>query len=337
MTETFLERFAAEAEDVLTAILTHSRDCIKLLNLAGEIEFVSDSAAQALGLERPSDAIGSAWRHFWPESEWPALEAALDEARSGASARFSGATSVSGEERWWEVVVSPVRGEQGEITHLLAVSTDVTARIESARENDARRARAEREVGRAVTISGELRHRLKNQLAVVAAVAKLLARHTVDARDLATKLEEKLIALARAQDLLTADRETPIGAREAITEVIGASGAGERIDLADLPDVPLPDESVQQVALILGELQTNALKHGALRDQVGTVVVSAAAKGSVLTLRWEEDCGQPVEPVEAGNGGFQLIRRLGAAGGEQPRIAWEHCGIVVEFHVRTTA
>jgi PAS domain S-box-containing protein len=336
MNSGFFERYQAEAGDVLNAILTHSRDCIKLVSLDGRIEYASSSAAGALGLACGQDAVGRDWLSFWPEREHAALQAAIDKAADGASTRFDGTTG-DGETgvRHWEITISPVRSGEETITHLLAVSTEVTALVEAAERGRQRWERAERQVDRAGDVTRELRHRLKNQLAVVGAVARLLARHTDDAKDLARKLERKLIALAHAQDLLTILRDDPIGAREAVEEVLRASGAGERVEIGAMPQTALPDESVQQLALLLGELQTNALKHGALRDERGEVRLSGMADGNVLTLRWEEKCREPVVEVKVGNGGFQLIRRLGSAANREPVIAWLPTGIAVEFHVRT--
>lgn len=334
MSDNFLDRFEAEAGDVLASIFAHSCDCIKLLTLDGQLEYVSDSARDALGLASANDAIGRDWPAMWPQEERARLCETLAKAAAGHSGRFEGRTGEAPTARHWDVAVSPVRGAGGAINHLLAVSTETTAHVEAARREREGREQAERESNYAATVARELRHRLKNQLAVVAAVSKLLARHTSDARELASKIEDKLIALSHAQDLLTVHHEEPIAADEAVREVIRLSGAGERIEVETMPAVRLPDESVQQLALILGELQTNALKHGALCSDRGRVLVSGCERDGALTLRWQEDCGRPVEPVETGHGGFQLIRRLGAAGRFKPEISWQADGIVVEFHVR---
>lgn len=337
MSESFLKRFEAEAGDVLTSIFAHSCDCIKLLTLNGRLEFVSDSAVDAMGLASTADAIGRSWPSLWPAGEGPKIEAAIARAAGGESVRIEASTGEDANARHWEVAISPVRGAAGALTHILAISTEVTAHVAAARLEHERAELAEREVTRAATLTGELRHRLKNQLAVVGAVAKLLARHTGDARELARKLEGKLIALAQAQDLLTISHDRPLSAREAVFQIVKASGAGERVEVSELPDMDVPDETVQQLALLLNELQTNALKHGALRDERGRVRLTGEADDKVLTLRWEEDCGVPVSTANSGGGGFQLIRRLGAAGGKQPSITWNPDGIVVEVHVRTVA
>ncbi|MBL8658081.1 MAG: PAS domain-containing protein [Altererythrobacter sp.] len=331
-------RFAGRTGDVLEAILTYSRDRIKLLNACGEIEYLNSSSEYALGVEDNADAIGRKWSEFWPEESHDTLAAALRAVFSGGSARFEGATTnaLDGEERFWEVVVSPVRSESGEVMQALAISTDVTARRKALARGRRRLAKAESQVEFAAEVARELRHRLKNQLAVVNAVTKLLSRHSSDARELAQKLEEKLMALGRAQELLAVRREGPLTATQAVREVVAASGAGERIVVEEMPAVELPEESIQQLALLLSELQTNALKHGAFRSEAGRIVLTGSATDGILSLDWIEDCGQPVAPAADGNGGFQLIRRLGSVRGLQPAISWQPNGIAVQFHIRTS-
>jgi PAS domain S-box-containing protein len=336
MTSDFHKRFKGEAAAVLDAILTHDRDGIVMLSVAGDIEFVSQGALAQLLADRGEAAIGSPWRLVWPDADRGAVDMAIVHACRGKNARFESTTrGTDGDRRWWDVVISPVRNASGALTHLVGIATDVTSRKAAQHHDRLRLEEAEREAGFASDVAREMRHRLKNQLAVVGAVAKLLARHTETARDLALKLEEKLFSLARAQDLLTIHRDQPIAAREAIEQVIQASGAGERIEILSIPDVRLPDESIQALALILGELQTNALKYGALCVEGGGIKLSGRPNGECLTLRWQEECPVAVSASAESNGGFQLIRRLGSAGGQQPIIEWQDHGIIVEFHLRT--
>ena len=336
MSTEFKQRFNPESGDVLDAILAHSRDCIGLLNLDGAFECLSESAKAALGVADSGDVIGRQWREFWPKAMREALDTAIAIAKQGSSERFDGYTeTAAGTRRWWEVVISPLRGTGGEISHLLAISTDVTAR-KAVSPDDRIRREQERSAGFSGDVSREMRHKLKNQLAVVGAVAKLLARHTPTARELATKLEDKLFALARAQDLLTLHRDHPILARAALDEVLAASGAGDRIEILAMPEVRLPDESLQTLSLILDELRTNALKYGALREEGGRIELSGRLEGPILVLRWRELCRSRVEPTTEENGGFQLIARLGSAGSRQAVIDWHGEGIIAEFAIRAT-
>lgn len=278
--------------------------------------------------------MGRDWPSLWSEDQRPRLRTGIAQAAAGDSAQFEGTTEGPVGTRHWQIALSPVRDSSGAINHLLAVSTETTAHIEAARLERERREEAEREIGYADIVARELRHRLKNQLAVVGAVAKLISRHTSDARELARKLDDKLMALARAQDLLTVRRDEPITAGEAVEQILTHSGAGERVEIAAMPHARLSDEAVQQLALLLGELQTNALKHGALKAEGGKVLLNGRCLGNTLTLHWHEECHRAVTPVETGAGGFQLITRLGAVGAAKPAVTWHPSGIDVEFHIR---
>lgn len=335
MPNTILTRFSAESGDVLSAILTTSRDCIKLLNASGELEYVNANGAAAFGADGPEHLLGTQWADLWPEENRRQVLASLKAAQRGQSTRFEGyLPTLQGEPRWWDVSISPVSDSTGELTHILAISRDVTGQINTRLNDRLRREEAEREAGLAGDVAREMRHRLKNQLAVVGAVAKLLARHSDSARELALKLEEKLFSLARAQDLLTIHRDRPVRADHALTQVLEASGAGDQIEVLSIPSVELSDESIQTMALILGELQTNALKHGALQNEDGRIQISGSRHGNALTLRWAEDCGCEVVPPAETGGGIQLINRLGGGGDVPPTINWSKRGVVIEFGLR---
>ncbi len=168
MPKTFLARFPADAGDVLSAILTNSRDCIKLLNVSGDLEFVNANAAAALGADAPEHMLGTQWADLWPEENRRQVVAALKAAQRGQPARFEGyLRTAQGEPRWWDVSISPVSDSTGELTHILAISRDVTGQINTRLNDRLRREEAEREADFAGDVAREMRHRLKNQLAVV--------------------------------------------------------------------------------------------------------------------------------------------------------------------------
>lgn len=336
MATEFLERYASESQDVLAAILNQSRDCIQLIDPAGEIEYSNANGLAAFAISSADHILGRLWCDLWPDDQTRIVETALARARRGQSARFQAYRPGAGEQPvWWDVLVSPVHAPDGEIRHILATSRETTGLVNSRLHDRLRREEAEIAAAFERDVAREMRHRLKNQLAVVGAVAKLLARHTSSARELAATPEEKLFSLARAQDLLTMHRENPIRAAEAIAQVLEASGAGDRIEVLTIPSTDLLDESVQTMALILGELQTNALKYGALRNDAGRVQISGFLRDRMLTLRWIEDCGEEIQKPDQPGGGFKLIERLGGSGsGDAPAISWSRRGIVVEFNLR---
>mgnify|MGYP002777004734 CR=1 FL=1 len=332
MTQTFMLRFADQATGVLQAILDQSVDCIALVNRAGEIEWLNPNGRRAFDLD--GQEHGS-WIGLWPQDGQARPGQALDRAWRGQHDRFQAYGPASGGElRWWDVTLSPICAANGTQTHVLATSRDITDQMQEQLSDRLRREEAERLAERSDNVAREMRHRLKNQLAVVSSVGKLLARHSTGAADLMERFEGKLQALARAQDLLTANRDEPIVVSQAIAQVLEASGAGERIEVRPMPAARLGDDAIQHLALILGELQTNSLKYGALGKGRGGIVLTGALDASLLSLTWHEDTGEEITAPASHGSGFTLLTRLGSVSGRAAQLRWQARGPEIEFHVR---
>ena len=115
--------------------------------------------------------------------------------------------------------------------------------------------------------------------------------------------------------------------------LLGQSGGGERIFLGPIPALPLVDQEIQVLALLLGELQTNSLKYGALRDTDGSVSLTFVRKDRLVSMHWQEECAHRVEPSDREGAGFHLIKRLGSGGGCQAQLNWLPYGLAVNVHV----
>jgi two-component sensor histidine kinase len=89
------------------------------------------------------------------------------------------------------------------------------------------------------------------------------------------------------------------------------------------------------LALVMHELATNSLKHGALSSATGVLDVSADSGGNEITLIWTEQGGPPVI-APSGEGGFgsQLVRRAmsNQLGGSMDRT-WAPEGVVVTLRI----
>jgi PAS domain S-box-containing protein len=119
---------ALRASDEFNRLLIESsRDCIKLLDLEGNLLWLSPVGCRALGVEDVAYALGRSWVDFWSEHERNTAQAALKTALNGGSGDFIGLFAVRGARRWWHVVISPILGSDGRPERLLAVSRDVTA------------------------------------------------------------------------------------------------------------------------------------------------------------------------------------------------------------------
>lgn len=335
MADIFMTRFAEQANDVLRGILDQTVECIMLVNLDGELEYVNPNGLEALGFADFSGIGERRWSDFWPEDRQARAETAFDRARRGQQDRFEGYSPDPGRSpHWWDVSVSPIVDEDGKVTHILATMRDVTLGVQERLGERLKREEAERFAERSDGVAREMRHRLKNQLAVVGSVAKLLSRNSADPADLVDRLLAKLQALARAQDLLTIDHTEPPDVGFAIAQVLEASGAGDRIEVGTMPDAKLGDDAIQQLALLLGELQTNSLKYGALARDSGQITLTGTRAGSELALHWHEDIGSEIVPPDGSGSGFKLVERMGSTARSRARVQWHSRGPTIDFYIR---
>lgn len=126
------ERVRAEealraSEEFNRRILENSTDCIKVLDTAGQLRFMSEGGIRVMEVDDFGAVEGCDWRDFWSGPQQEDARAAVDSALAGKTARFQGpAPTFKGTPRWWDVVVTPMRSASGEVEKLLTVSRDIT-------------------------------------------------------------------------------------------------------------------------------------------------------------------------------------------------------------------
>jgi two-component sensor histidine kinase len=154
----------------------------------------------------------------------------------------------------------------------------------------------------------EAHHRIKNSLQTVADLLLLGRPEEVTSAAAFDATAARIRSIAAVHHLLAGERGGTVAADELLRTVVAA----EDVTLVS-DDVRLHSAQAQQLAMIAGELLTNALRHG------GPPVTGALARrdGEVtLTVR---DAGRdgPVEPVEpAGTSGLglTLVRQIAERG-----------------------
>jgi two-component sensor histidine kinase len=162
-------------------------------------------------------------------------------------------------------------------------------------------------------IMRELSHRSKNLLAIVLAIARQTSRHTTSFTDFESRFNSRIQALADAHDLLVEQQWSGAYLDDLVRAQLTAFGT-ERV-VTHGERIMLRTEAVQNVALALHELATNASKYGALSLPAGKVNIDwtrQAATGADepnLRLTWRESGGPPlVAPSKKGFGCFVLER-----------------------------
>ncbi len=136
---------------------------------------------------------------------------------------------------------------------------------------------------------GELNHRVKNLLGVVAAIAHQTARSATSLPEFSTAFEGRLASLARAHEILTGATWERAPLRALIDELLDAylTGPAARITVHG-PDILLAPRHLLSVSMILHELMTNAVKYGALSVPEGRIDVRWTVTDEKLSLEWSE-------------------------------------------------
>lgn len=178
----------------------------------------------------------------------------------------------------------------------------------------------------------ELNHRVKNTLATVQSVAGQTLRNASDLVEARDSLTTRLLALARAHDILT--RESWEGAEltDVVASLISSHGDGERFE-ARGPAVRLPPKAALSLSLALHELMTNATKYGALSNEAGRVSLDwdriAEDGADRLNLRWEERDGPAVSiPSRQGFGSRLITGGLARELGGDVKLEYPPTGVV---------
>lgn len=183
-------------------------------------------------------------------------------------------------------------------------------------------------------VSEEVDHRLKNIMATLNGLISLLQKHVSTPAQLAERLRQKITALSRSIDLLRgAAQGEEITVRAAIHAVLEPLGVADQKRLTlDGPDLVISANGIIPLNLILHELGTNSLKHGAFSDQSGVVsltwnVLPSEGEGAILHLTWVERAGPATAPPERSGFGTELLNRMSLSMGGECRLAYEPQGL----------
>ena len=157
-------------------------------------------------------------------------------------------------------------------------------------------------------LNAELQHRMKNLMAVVSSIVSLTARASGSVVAMRDAIQDRLLAVARSNDLLLAENADKVDLRDLLNAELAAySDRGHGNVVLRGPLVSVPARLVVALSLIAHELATNSAKHGAL-GRVGRQVTIAwslhdDAEQQRLLLHWRETGGTEVtSPVKHGFG-----------------------------------
>ncbi len=155
----------------------------------------------------------------------------------------------------------------------------------------------------------ELRHRIKNILAVVQSLVHQTLRDDVPLAEARETLSTRLSAISHAVDLLLSNSWQPTDLSDLIQSAM-TLGA-ERLRL-DGPELRVGPTSAMMLSILFHEFECNAVKYGALSADGGLVQVSWTLRDGALLLEWQEQGGPRVEAPARQGFGSQLVSKITA-------------------------
>lgn len=202
-------------------------------------------------------------------------------------------------------------------------------------ETPAKRAEEQR-----ILLLHELNHRVKNTLATVQSVVEQTLRAAGVDTELRANLAGRIIALARAHNVLVDQSWAGADLDVLVADVARPYQRDPSPFAFEGPPVRLHPSQAVTLSLALHELATNAVKYGALSVAQGRVSVSwnIAHNGSgdrYLTLLWKESDGPTViEPSRSGFGSRLLRQTFSDEEGGRARISFAPEGVSCVLSLR---
>jgi PAS domain S-box-containing protein len=222
------------------------------------------------------------------------------------------------------ITVSPIRDAEGRIVGASKIARDVT---EQKRATEHQR-----------LLVGEIKHRIKNTLATVQAIARQTMT-SVPPEEM-TVFVGRLQALAGAHDILTAENWNRASLREIVIRAIDVFDDihSARVLVDGETDVLIDADWASRLSMVLHELGTNAIKHGALSNETGRVSITwetrATDGGCRLQLRWQESGGPPVTKAERTGFGSTLIERALQNDRSTAAVEYDPAGLRASFDLK---
>jgi two-component sensor histidine kinase len=267
------------------------------------IQFYNDAYRDTMGPERHPSALGARGRECWDEI-WDIIGPEIEHVMAGRGATWHEDQLIPvtrhgrREDVWWTYSFGPIDFED-KVGGVLVVCRDVTA------EHKARDALS--------LINEELKHRVKNSLAVLGAVATQTFREKGSKADL-EKYLARLAAFGRAHDLLTAANWASAPLQDVISTALTPYGVGEGRFMLSGPPLIVKSRQALALSLALNELATNAMKYGALSVESGQVSITWSFEPHdgepQFVLVWQETGGPPPSEPERAGFGSRLISRV---------------------------
>lgn len=123
------EQALRESNEFLRSVIESSRDCIKVLDLDGRLQWISAGGQRLMEIDDAKPLLQKSYLDFWSGADHEAASNAVAAARAGGTSRFEGyCPTGKGTPKWWDELATPILDADGRPEKLLVVSRDITER-----------------------------------------------------------------------------------------------------------------------------------------------------------------------------------------------------------------
>ncbi|MEM9734843.1 MAG: histidine kinase dimerization/phosphoacceptor domain -containing protein [Pseudomonadota bacterium] len=265
------------------SVLNSSPDCIKIIERSGAISFMNYNGQCAMEIDDFDAISGKQWCDLWPNAAQKTIQDAVAKALEGHSSRFEALCPTGkGRPKWWDVSVSPIRDDGGQITSILSISRDISHQIEreerlqnhdqqlKALNDQLAGMLAEKEelIARQDTLMREIDHRVKNSLGMIVALLRMQL-NAVDDDAVEKELHDaanRVSSIARVHERLYHSGDISRVALpdylQPLCQEVHQSMAPDTVRLSmDVDPVDVSADKAVTMGLMISELVANAIRH----------------------------------------------------------------------------
>jgi|GEM_PF-1545080 len=236
-----------------------------------------------------------------------------------------------GTTRWLSSHGELVRDHREALPRFIVVSLDITASKEREEKLAETLEDRDRLLAQKEALLGEVNHRIKNSLQLVASILNTDARRAGDG-EVRERLEgaaSRVRAVTSVHEMLYRSNEVKtVAFGDYLRELCGNLAAGDAgrdgVEIQCEPaEVKLPADKAIPLALIVNELATNAIKHGLAGVPHGIIRVATSLEAGDLVLEVSDNGTGKVEGAKEGLGtGIirGLVGQLGASLSTSPPV-----------------
>ena len=289
-------------------------------NLATDILTLGPGCASVTGWSEASIPLEEFHNRVHPEDKGLVIEAQDSVQRGDTGGLYRVQHRIvagDGGYRWIESSGRVTFDAAGQLEHAFGAVRDISEQV-AAREHQ-------------MFLLAELNHRVKNNLAVIDAIARFTLRAASDLESFGVAFSDRLGALAGAHDFLSSHDWRPTELRDLIQRALDAAvrpitliGPSNRIMVGP--------ERALSMAIVFNELAANAAKHGALSTPEGQVSLTWTTEDDLVRIVWLERGGPPVAQDRRPGFGERILKR--GLGDHEAQMSFEPEGLRVTMLLR---